>query len=167
MQFVSRRMMLVGLAALGSLWPGVGLADDDDQGEDDHGNGNGNGNGRGRVFAGATTMRLVPVSQVNGGTGGDFPANNPGTDALRSGVVSWAGGNNTAEVALRGAVANSGYDVQFERLNDHGREDLGTITTDGNGNFSGRTPNALGGNGQRVGTFVLNRGGQDQYVAVV
>ncbi|MBO0882939.1 MAG: hypothetical protein J2P17_21900, partial [Mycobacterium sp.] len=75
--------------------------------------------------------------------------------------------NNKAFVTLRGAAANAGYDVAFERLNDHGREDLGTITTDGNGNFSGSTPNAFGGNGQRVGTFVLNRGGQDQYVGVI
>jgi hypothetical protein len=112
-------------------------------------------------------MRLIPVNQINGGSGGDFPASNPGSDALSSGALSWTGGNNGAFVSLRGAVANSGYDVTFERLNDHGREDLGTITTDGGGNFSGFTPNGLGGNGQRVGTFVLNRGGQDQYVAVI
>ncbi len=105
---------------------------------------------------------------MNGGTGGgDFAANNPGGDGLAAGMVQWGGGNTQALVALQSAAANSGYDVQFERFNDHGREDLGTITTDGNGNFSGATPNGLGGNGIRVGTFVLIRNGQDQYVAAM
>ena len=177
MQFLSRRGMLVGLAAVCSLLPGLTYADQDDgggQGDD------GRGTPRGRPFTGIPfgqqpradqsafrSMRLVPVNQVNGGSGGDFPASNPGSDPLSSGEIGFAGGNNAAFVTLRGAVANSGYDVAFERLNDHGREDLGTVTTDGNGNFSGSTPNGVGGNGQRVGTFVLNRGGQDQYVGVV
>jgi hypothetical protein len=166
--------VLVGLAAVCSLWPGLTLADQDDG----NGDGNGQGNGRGRPGGfpfpfsqqpgnGGLTMRLVQVSQSNGGTGGDFPASSPGSDALSSGQIAWSGGNNGALVTLRGAVANSGYDVAFERLNDHGREDMGTITTDGNGNFSGATPTGLGGNGSRVGTFVLNRGGMDQYVAVL
>jgi hypothetical protein len=172
MQFVSRRMMLVGLAALGTLWPGVGLADDDDQGEDD-GRGKGQGRpsgaprGQGQV-AGTSRFRLVPVSQVNGGNGGsDFSTGSPGSDGLSSGVVTWPGGNAAASVALRGAMPNSGYDVKFVHWNDHLFDDLGTINTDGNGNFTGQTPNGLGGNGQRVGTFVLNRGGLDQYVAVI
>jgi hypothetical protein len=66
-------------------------------------------------------------------------------------------------VALRGAVANAGYDVQLVRLHDDGREDLGTITTDTNGTFNGMTPNALGGS-NRVGAFVLMRAGADEYV---
>ena len=76
-------------------------------------------------------------------------------------------GNGQVFVALQGAPANQGYDVQFERLNDHGREDLGTVTTDGNGNFNGMTPNGLGGNGNRVGSFVLIRNGQDQFVSCI
>jgi hypothetical protein len=52
-------------------------------------------------------------------------------------------------------------------MNDHGREDLGTVNTDGSGNFSGNTPNGLGGNGNRIGTFVLIRNGQDQFVGVL
>jgi hypothetical protein len=162
----------MGLAAVCSLLPGLTLADqnDDGQGDDGHGGPRGRAVGQqgenGSQFV-SRAMRLVPVNQINGGSGGDFPASSPGSDALSSGVISWAGGNNTAFVRLRGAVASSGYDVAFERLNDHGREDLGTITTDSNGNFTGSTPSGLGGNGNRVGTFVLNRGGSDQYVGVI
>jgi hypothetical protein len=179
MQFVSRRMVLVGLAALGGLLPGVGLADNDQNDQDDRGD-NGRGNPRGRPFVGfpfgqqgepllnTSHLRLIPVSQINGGTNGsDFSTSSTGGDPLRSGDVGFTGGNDTIMIALRGAVANSGYDVQFERLHDNQREDLGTVTTDANGNFVGRTPNGLGGNGQRAGTFVLNRAGQDQYLAVV
>jgi len=180
MQVLSRRGVLMGLAAVCSLWPGLTLADQDDgngQGDDGH------GAPRGRPFTGFPSgqqprgdqstqvdnrrLRLVSVNQVNNGSGGDFPASNPGSDGLSNGDIVWTGGNSQAFVTLRGAVANSGYDVAFERLNDHGREDLGTITTDGSGNFSGSTPNGLGGNGQRVGTFILNRGGQDQFVGVI
>lgn len=182
MQLVNRRRVLVGVAAFASLLPGVSLADSEGQGDQgDDGNGNGNGNGRGFAFgqgrgngngngqvSNAVRLRLVQVSQVNGGTGGsDFSASNPGGDGLSSGSVFWMGGTNAVMVNLRGATANSGYDVAFERLNDNGREDLGTVTTDGNGNFTGQTPNGLGGNGNRIGTFVLNRGGQDQFVGVL
>jgi len=97
----------------------------------------------------------------------DRLAGNAGSDNLAVGVVQWNGGNAQVFVALQNAAANSGYDVQFERLNDHGREDLGTINTDGNGNFSGGAPNGLGGNGNRVGTFVLIHNGQDEFVACV
>jgi hypothetical protein len=167
-------MVLVGLAAVAGLLPGIGLADENenDQGDDDHGNPHGRPPGQQRqasqTISGTSHLRLIPVSQVNGGSqGGDFSTGSTGGDALSSGDVAFSGGNSTIMVVLRGAVANSGYDVQFQRLNDHGREDLGTVTTDGNGNFTGQTPNALGGNGQRAGTFVLNRAGQDQYVGVV
>ncbi len=169
----------MGLAAVCSMWPGLTLADQDDgRGPGDDGRAP-----RDRPFPGfpfgqqpppnqspqflGQRLRLIPVNQINGGSGGDFPASNPGSDALSDGQIVWTGSNAAAFVTLRGAVANSGYDVAFERLNDHGREDLGTITTDGGGNYSGSTPNGLGGNGQRIGTFVLNRGGQDQYVGVI
>jgi hypothetical protein len=172
-------MVLVGLAALGGLLPSVGLADNAQHDQDDQGD-SGRGNRRGFPFVGlpfgqqgerllgASHLRLIPVSQVNGGSNGsDFSTGSTGGDPLRSGDVAFTGGNDSIMIALQGAVANSGYDVQFQRLNDHGREDLGTVTTDGNGNFVGQTPNGLGGNGQRAGTFLLNRGGQDQYLGVV
>ena len=186
-QSISRRVLVrmgAGVAALAALWPATALAD----GDDDRRRGFGP---QGRPFTGfpfgprpfvrpfpqmttgvgsangAVTLRLAPVGQINGGTGGDFPANNPGGDGLGAGAVQWAGGNGQVFVALQGAAASQGYDVQFERFNDHGREDLGTVATDGNGNFSGATPSGLGGNGIRIGTFVLIRNGQDQYVAAL
>ena len=161
-----------------AIVPGVAFAKDhedgdtdaDDQGDDrDHGP-------RGRAlgvncrpdvnfgpqFNGTSTS--LPLVMVNTATnGGDFAANAPGGDALSSGAV-FVNGSKQVFVALRGAVANAGYDVQFVRLHDDGREDLGTITTDTNGNFNGMTPNALGG-GNRVGAFVLIRGGADMYVS--
>ncbi len=153
-----------------TVLPAVAAADGDDGQGDDH--------GRGRKLgllcrpgAVANTaniqngMMLVPVSQVNGGTGGgDFAASNPGSDALASGGAIAVADNHQVMVMLRGAVGNSSYDVQFVRLNDHGREDLGSLTTDVNGNFNGTAPNVLGGT-NRVGGFVLIRNGSDEYVS--
>jgi hypothetical protein len=110
-------------------------------------------------------LRLLRVSDVNGGTGGsDFSANNPGSDSLGRGWVRRAD-DNGVRVRLRGAQASSTYDVQFEHLQDHGRDDLGNISTDGNGNFNGTTPNGLGSN--RVGVIVLIRDGHDQFVSAL
>ncbi|MBV9579090.1 MAG: hypothetical protein JO057_10915 [Chloroflexi bacterium] len=119
------------------------------------------GDGFGRL---AGRLALTQVSQVNGGTGGsDFSANNPGGDPLSFGALALNPDNRQVFVSLRGAATGVPYDVQFERLQDHGREDLGSVTTDGNGNVDGMAPNALGGS-HRVGAFVLIRNGQDQYV---
>jgi hypothetical protein len=111
-------------------------------------------------------LTLVTVGSVNGGTGGDFVANSPGGDSLSSGVVMTGSDSDSGavvNVVLPGAQASATYDVQFERFNDHGREDLGQISTDGSGNYQGNTPTALSGT-HRVGAFVLIRDGHDQYV---
>src|SRR5262249_6015064 len=114
---------------------------------------------------GGFKMRLVRVSDVNGGTGGnDFSASNPGTDPLESGDVAHSD-SNVVHVHLHGAQASSTYDVLFERLQDHGREDLGNIGTNSSGNSNGSTPNGLGSN--RVGVIVLTRNGQDQFVSAL
>ncbi len=116
---------------------------------------------------GASTMRLVTVGAVNGGSGGsDFSGNNPGGDGLQAGMVAADTNSRRVFVMLRGAVNNTSYDVQFERFQDHNREDLGSVNTDDQGNFFGNTPNDLGG-GNRVGTFVLTRNGNDQFAATL
>ena len=107
---------------------------------------------------------LVSVNSVNGGS--DFGANNGGSDGLSLGMLAFDGNSRRVWLALRGAQANSSYDVQFVRLQDHGREDLGQVTTDGGGNFVGSAPNTLGG-GDRVGAFVIIRNGQDEYVSAL
>jgi len=115
---------------------------------------------------GGSFLTLVTVGSVNGGTGGgDFGANNPGGDALTSGSLGINDSDHRVFVDVRGATANASYDVVFVRLNDHAREDLGSISTGDRGEFSGAAPNALSAN-QRVGTFVLARNGQDQFVTV-
>ncbi|MBV9355107.1 MAG: hypothetical protein JO023_06215 [Chloroflexi bacterium] len=116
---------------------------------------------------GASTMRLVTVGAVNGGSGGsDFSGNNPGGDGLQAGMVAADTNSRRVFVMLRGAVNNTSYDVQFERFQDHNREDLGSVNTDDQGNFFGNTPNDLGGS-NRVGTFVLTRNGNDQFAAAL
>jgi hypothetical protein len=161
-----------------AILPGVASAKDHGDNDNDGDDQQGPGHGRGRAlglncapnanvgpqFNGArSALPLVGVGSVNGGTGGgDFTASNPGSDGLGAGEV-FVNDAKQVFVGLRGAVANAGYDVQFVRLHDDGREDLGTITTDTNGTFNGTAPNALGG-GNRVGAFVLIRGGADEYV---
>jgi len=165
------KLALAAPLALAVL-PGVAAAKDHEDGGDDGDDGR-----RGRAlglncapnttnnnnqFNGAMSgLPLVGVASAS--TGGDFAATSGGTDALSAGEV-FVNSAKQVFVALRGAVANAGYDVQFVRLHDDGREDLGTITTDTNGNFNGNAPNALG-SGNRVGAFVLIRGGSDEYVS--
>jgi hypothetical protein len=116
---------------------------------------------------GASTMRLVTVGAVNGGSAGsDFSGSNPGGDGLQGGMVAADTDSRRVFVLLRGAVNNTSYDVQFERFQDHNREDLGSVNTDDDGNFFGNTPNDLDG-GNRVGTFVLTRNGNDQFAATL
>ena len=162
-----------------AILPGIASAkgDGNDPGGNNDDQGGGDDRGRGRALglncapgnagqsngAGAA-LALTPVASVNGGAGGgDFSATSAGSDALGSGEV-FVNAAKQVFVALRGVVANAGYDVQFVRLHDAGREDLGTITTDTNGNFNGMAPTALG-NSNRVGAFVLIRNGSDEYVS--
>jgi hypothetical protein len=158
-----------------AIVPGVAFAKDHDDDIDDDNDGRHGPRGRalgincrpnanlGDQFNGASTsLPLVGVGAAN--NGGDFAANSAGNDGLGSGAVL-VNGSRQVVVLLRGAVANAGYDVQFVRLHDDGREDLGTITTDTNGNFNGNAPNTLGGGGSRVGAFVLIRNGADEYVS--
>ncbi len=156
-----------------AIVPGVAFAKDgDDQGDDDDDRRGPRGRALGincrpnatfgNQFNGASNS--LPLVMVNTATtAGDFAATNPGADGLSSGAV-FVNGSRQVVVLLRGAVANAGYDVQFVRLHDDVREDLGTITTDTNGNFNGNAPNTLGG-GNRVGAFVLIHSGQDMYVS--
>lgn len=98
--------LAMAIPAVAALWPSSALADGDDRrNRDDDGRGRGfgfNGVPFGRPFpfpgvrpftqSSASTgafglgvrLRLAAVGQVNGGTGGDFAANNPGGEASRS-----------------------------------------------------------------------------------
>ncbi|HLG72209.1 MAG TPA: hypothetical protein VK009_17465 [Chloroflexota bacterium] len=175
----SRRAMMSAAAKFAiaaplaiSILPGVAAADGDDHddGDDRRGRGRalglfcrpGAGGTSNTSFAGG--LNLVPVASVNGGANsGDFNATNPGSDGLGSGAIA-VNDSKQVLVMLRGAPANTSYDVQFVRLHDNGREDLGSFTTDANGNFNGAAPNALGGT-NRAGGFVLIRNGSDEYVS--
>jgi len=154
-----------------TILPAVAAADGDDHGDpEDRGRGRKLGllcRPGGDVNAAniQNGMSLVPVSQVNGGANSnDFNASSPGSDALAGGGAVAVAGNHQVLVMLQGGVGNSTYDVQFVRLHDDGREDLGSFTTDANGNFNGAAPNALGAT-NRVGAFVLIRNGADEYVS--
>ncbi|MFI5266849.1 MAG: hypothetical protein ACHQ7M_05660 [Chloroflexota bacterium] len=176
MRTVAKLAVVTPLAL--AVLPGVASAKDHGDGDGDDQGGDRDGHGRGRAlglncapnanvgqqFNGArSALPLVGVGSVNGGAGGgDFTATSPGSDGLSAGEV-FVNDAKQVFVALRGAMANAGYDVQFVRLHDDGREDLGTITTDTNGAFNGTAPNALGG-GNRAGAFVLIRSGSDEYV---
>jgi hypothetical protein len=155
-----------------SIMPGIAAADGGDHGDDDRDDRRGRGRALGLFcrpgtvnttnFAGS--LNLVPVNSVNGGANsGDFNASSPGSDSLGSGAIA-VNDSKQVLVMLRGAPANTSYDVQFVRLHDDGREDLGSFTTDANGNFNGAAPTALGGS-NRVGGFVLIRNGSDEYVS--
>jgi hypothetical protein len=123
----------------------------------------------------ARLCRMADVADLPDNLGGQP---NNGNDQLSAGEVrvlaaagSWDG---TVHVALRGAPANTQYQVIFLRLNDLGGggvNDLGNITTDGNGNFRGPTPNKVpdpGGNKLgRQGVFVLRRNNQNHFVSCV
>lgn len=181
----SRRSLMSAAAKLAitaplalAVLPSVALADGDDQGEDNDDRKRGNRFGQiGRECTvagvagfqrGAMALPLVPVSQVNGGTGGsDFQSGNVANpvDPLGTGEIM-VNGNHQVSVAVRGAMANTQYDVRFERLWDHDRsEDPGGFTTDGNGNFAGVLGSALSGT-NRVGCFVVTRnGGADEYIS--
>jgi TolA-binding protein len=121
-------------------------------------------------------VRLLKVSDVSSS---DFDKGNAASsqDSLTTGAVrvARASGSNAGvvEVALAGAAANVTYNVVFVRFWDHGREGIGNVKTDGNGNFGGLArsnsdntgdPGHLGGN-NRAGAFVLTRDGKDQFIS--
>jgi hypothetical protein len=112
----------------------------------------------------------APLCRVSSVSGADFAPNSPGSDPLRAGEIRVfrRPSDQNVEVYLRlaGAVANTAYDVQFEHCNDHGREDLGSLTTDGRGNCSGKLPNTLSGS-DRVGVFVVIHNGSDEFVSCI
>jgi hypothetical protein len=123
----------------------------------------------------ARLCRIADVADLPDNLGGQP---NNGNDQLSAGevrVVAAAGSwDGTVHVTLRGAPANTQYQVIFLRLNDLGGggvNDLGTITTDGHGNFRGTTPNKIpdpGGNKLgRQGVFVLRRNNQNHFVSCV
>src|SRR5581483_4944566 len=127
---------------------------------------------------------LCRVSDVQGGTGGtDFAATNAaGTpDQLTAGALRVVASSDSSQagrvfIRLEKAVANATYNVYFERLQDHGRESIGQVATDANGNFRGFVAAGNNGNGMlsgdhRVGAFVLTRndGGteRDEFVTCI
>jgi len=160
-------------AVLVALQGGVALAARPDSDPDNDGDGNSQGRGRAKHQPnlpggprGAVSVPLCRVPDVQNGN--DYPSNG-GSNSLTSGEVRVTRGENgnadRVWVSLRGASPNTAYDVNFVRFNDHGREDLQSLTTDGGGNVSGFTPVALSGTStKRVGVFVLIAGGQDQFV---
>ena len=128
-----------------------------------------------RPFGGGQRVRLLKVTDVNGD---DFDKGNAGSqDSLDQGSVRVARDNGDASgrvtVTLVRAQANAVYEVFFLRLRG-GRDRIGQLTTNGNGNFDGLVrsgsnntgdPGRLGGN-NRIGVFVLTRDAKDQFVGV-
>jgi hypothetical protein len=121
-------------------------------------------------------VRLLKVSDVSSS---DFDKGNAASsqDSLTTGAVrvARASGSNAGvvEVALASAAANVTYNVVFVHFWDHGREGIGNVKTDGNGNFGGLArsnsdntgdPGHLSGN-NRAGVFVLTRDGKDQFIS--
>ncbi len=82
-----------------------------------------------------------------------------GTDTLDDGSVRVDG--DRIDVRLEGAEPNVTYGVSF--VHQGVRDDLGSITTDQDGDFRGRAPQRLPGH-DRVGFFVVTRGA-DQFVS--
>jgi hypothetical protein len=168
---IAAKLAIATPLALAAL-PTIAAAKDGDHDDDDDDarrRGRGNGLPPGLVkdrIQQRSGFMLVPVGAVNGGAGGaDFTATSAGGDALATGAV-FVADNRQAVVVLRGVAASTAFEVFFERFQDHGREDLGAITSDAGGNFNGRAPNVLGGN-NRVGTFVVARGGSDEFVSTM
>ena len=119
-------------------------------------------------------MRLVRVNDVNGADfdRGSDPQNR---DALSRGAIRLLRERNNdarINVSLDGAAANATYDLLFYKFNDKGRDHIGWVRTNGNGDFNGlarsnqdNSGDAVRfGGGNRVGVFVLNRDGRDRFV---
>jgi hypothetical protein len=127
-----------------------------------------------RGIRGGQGLRLLKVADADGN---DFDKGNAAgsQDGLDQGSVRVLRANGDASgrvmVRLARAQANAVYEVFFLRLRG-GRDRIGQLTTNGNGNFDGLVrsgsnnsgnPGRLGGN-NRVGVFVLTRDGKDQFV---
>jgi hypothetical protein len=180
----SFKLALAAPAAIAALHAGTALADDGDHDkDDDKDRGRGRGNNDRRLNLPAAVGRRISyfadLSRLNDIAPGDFTGANPPSDLntldpLSSGWVAVgrarADAASMVHVSLRGAGKSLSYLVQFVRVKDQGRENVGTITTDGKGNFhgvAGALPGAGGKN--RAGIFVLNRNvngtNVDEYVA--
>jgi hypothetical protein len=122
-------------------------------------------------------MRLVAVADV---PGSDYPGGGDGAnrDSLTRGAIRLLReSNNDARinVSLDGAAANATYELIFYKFNDKGRDRVGWVRTNGNGDFDGlarsnqdNTGDAVRfGGGNRVGVFVLNRDGRDRFVTAL
>jgi hypothetical protein len=154
------RLAVTAPAVLAALHTGVAAAADDKPkphdpppaGADDH----------------HSSVKL-PLSRVSATSGGDLGGG--GSDALDRGQVhvqSAKGSNDTeVTVAIKGSdQRNADYQLQFRHYNDHGSDNIGgTFRTNDHGDFHGRV-GTLSGN-HRVGVFVIQRGGTDQYVTSV
>ena len=119
-------------------------------------------------------MRLVAVADV---PGSDYPGGGDGAnrDSLTRGAIRLLReSNNDARinVSLDGAAANATYELLFYKFNDKGRDRVGWVRTNGNGDFDGLARSNQDnsgdvvrfGGGNRVGVFVLNRDGRDRFV---
>jgi len=154
-------------AVLAALHAGVASADgshsDDDHSDDD--NDDGRSGQFGRIQNAFVTL---PLSRVGDTSGGDFGGSN--TDALTRGWVQVRGvngGSSQVFVSITGSDQhNATYKLQFYHANDNGREDIGTFTTNSNGNFQGQVGTPLS-NHHRVGVFVIQRDNTDRYVTSV
>lgn len=111
----------------------------------------------------------VPTARPNA----DFVPLSLGRDPLEAGhlrVENGADGQASGVlVNLRGAAPGATYRVWFVRFDDGDSALLGSLRTDGSGNFGGQVeppqpPAARPRRGSRVGTFVLVRDRQDQFI---
>jgi hypothetical protein len=127
-----------------------------------------------RPIGGGQGLRLLKMSDADGN---DIDKGNAAgsQDRLDQGVVRVARESGDASgrvtVALVRAQANAVYEVFFLRMKG-GRDRIGQLTTNGDGNFGGLVrggsnntgdPGRLGGN-NRIGIFILTRDGKDQFV---
>jgi hypothetical protein len=128
-----------------------------------------------RPIGGGQGLRLLKMSDADGN---DIDKGNAAgsQDRLDQGVVRVARESGDASgrvtVALVRAQANAVYEVFFLRMKG-GRDRIGQLTTNGEGNFGGLVrsgsnntgdPGRLGGN-NRIGIFILTRDGKDQFVS--
>lgn len=125
-------------------------------------------------LGGGQAQRLLKMSDADGN---DIDKGNAAgsQDRLDRGVVRVARENGDASgrvmVTLVRAQANAVYEVFFLRMKG-GRDRIGQLTTNGDGDFGGLVrsgsnnsgdPGRLGGN-NRIGIFILTRDGKDQFV---
>jgi hypothetical protein len=182
----SLKLAVSAPAALAALGVRTAFADhdDDDHDDDDH-DGHEQKNHQNAPLK-RTGSFVAALSRLTDVASADFvgtsaPSDLNTLDPLTGGRVAVTRGNgdgsSTVSVDLTGAAKSVQYLVQFVRLRDQGRENLGgtsasnlssTITTDANGRFRGHAgalPQSGGKN--RVGVFVLSRNGVDQYVTAL